>query len=57
MSERFRKGRGVRQECIMSPLLFNGCIVKGGENGDGKEENEIPGGGERVEINWPLVCR
>ena len=34
-----------------------GCSEEGGENGDGKERNEISGGGKRVEIVWPLVCR
>ena len=27
------------------------------ENGDREEESEISGGGKRVEIDWPLVCR
>ena len=42
------------------PLAFK-CIYRrsdeGGENGDGKEGSEISGGGEIVEIAWPLVCR
>ena len=28
-----------------------------GENGDGKEGSEVPGGWERVKVAWPLVCR
>ena len=28
-----------------------------GEDGDGKEGSEIPGGWERVEIAWSLVSR
>ena len=51
---------GVRQVCIMSPFSFL-CIYgwsdEGGENGDGEEGSEIPGGYERVKIAWPLVCR
>ena len=27
------------------------------EDEDGKEGSEFPGGWERVEIAWPLVCR
>ena len=43
----------------MFSCLFNvyGCSNKGGENGDRKENNEISGGGKRVKIAWPLVCR
>ena len=33
-----------------------GCS-EGGENGDGEEGSEISGGGKRVEIAWPLLCR
>ena len=29
-----------------------GCSDEGGEDRDRKEANEIPGGGERVEITW-----
>ena len=42
------------------PLAFQciyGCSDERGENGDGEEENEVFGGGERVQIAWPLVCR
>ena len=42
------------------PLAFQ-CICgrsnEGGEDGDREEGSEIPGGWERVEITWPLVCR
>ena len=48
---------GVIQECVMSPWLFNGWSDERGEDKDVKEENELSGGGERVEIAWPLVCR
>ena len=34
-----------------------GWSDEGGEDGDGKEGNKIPGGWERVEIAWPIVCR
>ena len=34
-----------------------GCSDESGENRDGKERSEIPVGGKRVEITWPLVCR
>ena len=29
----------------------------GGEDGDGKEGSELPGGWGRMEIAWPLACR
>ena len=32
-----------------------GWSNEGGEDGDGKERSEFPGGCERVEIAWPLV--
>ena len=32
------------------------CIYGGSDEGV-KEENEIPGGWERVKIAWSLVCR
>ena len=44
----------------MSPWLLNVYMDgsdKRGEDEDGKEWGEIPGGLERVEIPWPLVCR
>ena len=42
----------------MSPWLFkDGWIDEGGEDGDGKEGTELPGGWERVDIAWHLVCR
>ena len=59
MNEQFRIDRGVKHRCIMSPWLFNifGCSDKGGEDGDGKEGNEIPGGLRRMEITRLLECR
>ena len=59
-NEWFKIDSRVRQGCIMSPTLFKfiyGCSVDGGENEDGEEAIEVPGGTERVEITWPLVCR
>ena len=53
-SECLRIDCAARQSCIISPLL---CSYEGGEKGDRKEGNEISGGGRRVEIVWPLVCR
>ena len=42
------------------PLALK-CIYgwndEGGEDGDWKEGIEIPGGWERMEVAWPLVCR
>ena len=55
MSEQFRIDSGVRQGCIMSPWLFN--VYMDGVMKEGKEGSELPGGWERVEIAWPLVCR
>ena len=34
-----------------------GWSDEGGEDGDGKEGSELPGGWERVEIVWPFVYR
>ena len=42
------------------PLAFQcifGCSNEQGEDGDEKEGSEIPRGGKRMEIAWPLVCR
>ena len=30
---------------------------EGDENGDGEEGSEISGGGKKVQITYPLVCR
>ena len=41
-------------------LAFHSVYVHNdglGENGVGKNQNKISGGGERVEITQPLVCR
>ena len=59
-SECFRIDRGMRQVCIMSSLLFNVYMDTGMNEvkmGMGEEGSEISGGGKRVEIAWPLVCR
>ena len=48
---------GVRQRCIMSPSLYNVYMDEEGGNEDGEEGSEIPGGGKRVKIAWPHVCR
>ena len=34
-----------------------GWSDEGGEDGDAKEKSELPGGWERVEIAWPIVCK
>ena len=42
----------------MSPWLFNVYMDfndVGSEDGDGKEESELPAGWERVEIAWHFV--
>ena len=39
----------------MSPWLFN-VYMDGGEDGDGKDGSELPGGWERVEVAWPLYA-
>ena len=36
---------------------IHGNSDKGGENGNGKEENDVSGGGERLEFAWVLVCK
>ena len=49
--------------CLLGCSIYvYGWSDEGGEDGDGKEGNgkersKIPGGWERVEIAWPLVCR
>ena len=49
----------MRHGCIRSPWLFNVYMdaVMKDDDGDGKEESEISGGWESVEITWPFVCR
>ena len=42
----------------MSPWVFNvymDGVMIGGEDGDGKEQSELPGRWEKEEIAWPLV--
>ena len=42
------------------PFAFQriyGRSDEGSGIGYGKKNSEIPGGRERVEITWPLVCR
>ena len=42
------------------PLAFQylyGWSEEGSEDRDGKEESEIPGRWESVEIAWPFVCK
>ena len=59
-SERFRIYRGLRQGCIMSPWLLNVYVdgmMKEVKMGDEKEGSNLPGGLERVEIAWSLLCR
>ena len=48
----FRIDSGVRKGCIMSPWLFNVYMYA-----VMKEMKMGMGGGERVDIDWPLVCR
>ena len=53
-NEQFRINGG-RQGFILSPWLFNvymDAVMK-----EVKMGSKIPGGGERVEITWTLVCR
>ena len=43
----FRFPSGVRQDCIMSPWLFNvnmDAVIKRGENGDGEDGSETSRG-------------
>ena len=59
-SECFRISSGVRQGVYDVPLALQ-CIYgwsdEGGENEDGEEGSEISGGGKRMEVAWPLVCK
>ena len=51
---------GVREGVYHVPLAFQfiyGLSDERGGNGDVKGGSEISGGGERVEIACPLVCR
>ena len=57
-SERFRIDSGVRQNCIISPWLFNvykKCTNEISKNENGEDGCEISGGGERVDFAWPLA--
>ena len=60
-SEWFRIDSGG-ETGISCPLAVQCNLYKrwgdeGDEYGDGKEGSEIPGGWEKVEIGWSLVCR
>ena len=46
---------GMRQGCIMSPWLDR--VMKEVKRWGWEEEGVLPGGWERVEITWPLVCK
>ena len=51
-------GSNRRVLCIMYYVqCIHGCSNERGEDKDRKEGSELPGGWERVEIAWPLVCR
>ena len=60
VSKQFRIDSGVRQGVSCPPCCSTyiyGWSNEGHEDGDGKEGSELPGGWERKEIAWPLVCR
>ena len=42
---------------FMAVQCVYGCSDERGEDRDRKEGTEIPGGGERVEIAWPLFMQ
>ena len=59
-----RVKEGENEELYRGVSCPFGCLVyiygwsdEGGEDGDGKEGSELPGGWEKVEIVWPLLCR
>ena len=58
-SKQFRIDRWGETGVYHVPLAIQ-CIYgwsdEGGEDGNGKEGSEIPGGWERVEIAWPFGC-
>ena len=51
------EGGQFRIDSVDSVLCIYGWRDEGGENGDWKEKSEFPGGWERGEIAWPVVCR
>ena len=58
-SKQFRIDSGVRQgyHSSLAVQCIYGRSDEVGEDGDGKERSQIPGGWKRMEIAWPLVCR
>ena len=61
-SEYFRIESDVRQGCTTSPvsLAFQRvyrCSDERSNNEDGEDESEISGGGKKMKIAWPNVCR
>ena len=50
-------GEQFRIDSVDSVLCIYEWRDEGGENGDGTEGSEFPGGWERGEISWPVVCR
>ena len=47
----------VCDKVVSSSLGFSMDAVMRGENGDGEDGSKISGGGDRVEITLPVVCR
>ena len=53
-NEQFRIDSGVRKRCIMSSWFFN--VYMDTVLREVKKGSEFPGGRERVQITWPLLC-
>ena len=51
--------RCFQLECVrvMHNVLLVPVLKYGSETMVWKEGSELPGGGERAEMAWPLVCR